>query len=114
VRFRLKQHCFVFDSNIHVADNAGRRRSNRTSVGIFRDRQSWSELRRSGTYTDRIAQCGFGGTDCGRTDHAHDHVSVRRFVSHDKPVPVPWQHRRSVEHDERLLKTPFIRELDQP
>jgi hypothetical protein len=42
VRLRLKQHCCIVESNVNVADSAGRRRSNRNSVGILRDRQSWS------------------------------------------------------------------------
>jgi hypothetical protein len=37
MRLRLKQHCFIVDSNVNVAHNAGWRRSNRNSVGIYRD-----------------------------------------------------------------------------
>jgi len=41
VRLRLKQHCFIVVSNVNVAHPAGRQRSNRSSVGILRDWQSW-------------------------------------------------------------------------
>ena len=103
VRFRLEQHCFIVDANLNVAHNAGRRRSNRTSVGIYRDRQSWGQLRSSRTYDDRIARCGYRGTDSVGTDHADGCISVRCFVSYDKPFPVPnWRHRRHI--DGRLLK----------
>jgi hypothetical protein len=39
VRLRLKQHCFIVDSNVNVnvAHHAGRRRSNRNSVGFYGD-----------------------------------------------------------------------------
>jgi hypothetical protein len=40
VRFRLK-YCFIVDPNVNVAHNAGRRRSNRDSVGFYGDQQSW-------------------------------------------------------------------------
>jgi len=40
VRLRFKQHCFIVDPNVNVAHNAGRRRANRNSAGIFRDWQS--------------------------------------------------------------------------
>ena len=35
VRFRIEQHCFVVDPNVDVAHNAGRRRADGTSVGIY-------------------------------------------------------------------------------
>src|SRR5882762_11417906 len=42
VRLRLKQYCFIVDSNnVNVTHNAGWRRSNRNSDGIYRDWQSW-------------------------------------------------------------------------
>jgi hypothetical protein len=39
VRLRLKQHCFIVDSNgnVDVAHHAGRRRPNRNSVGFYGD-----------------------------------------------------------------------------
>lgn len=114
VRFRIEQHRFIVGTKSNVTDNAGRRCSYRASVGIYRDRQPWGQLRSSGSNTERIAECWFRRADCGRTDRPHDYVSVRWFVSHGKPGPVPkWRHWWSIEHYERLLKTPFIRELDQ-
>ncbi len=41
VRLRLKQYRFIVDSNVNVAHNTRWRRSNRTSVGIYRDWQPW-------------------------------------------------------------------------
>jgi hypothetical protein len=109
VRFRLEQHCFIVDANIHGADSAGRRRSNRTSVGIYRDRQSWGQLRGSRADDDLVA---YGGRDSVGTDHTDGYVAVRRFVSCDKPFPVPKRRHRRLS-DGRLLKSPFNRELDQ-
>ncbi len=97
VRFRLEQHCFIVSAN--VAYNAGRRCSNRNSVGIYRDRQSWGQLRSSGTNGECLANCG-----CGRagTSDAPHCLSAHCFTYIDKPFPVPDQ--RDVEHHERLLK----------
>ncbi len=86
VRLRLKQCCFIVDSNVNVAHNAGRRRSNRNSVGIFRNWQSRGEFRSSGTDDKRIADCGYGTV--GAND-AHCHVSAHRFISHDNHR---WKH----------------------
>jgi hypothetical protein len=102
VRLRLKQHCFVFDSNIHVAHNAGRKRPNRNSVGIYRNRQPRGQLRGSRANTERIAQCGIRGTDCGRTDHTHGYGAGRCFIYDDKHVRVP--EHRAYERYRRLLK----------
>jgi hypothetical protein len=41
VRLRLKQHGFIVEPNVNVADNVERRRSIRNPVGILRDWQSW-------------------------------------------------------------------------
>jgi hypothetical protein len=41
VRLRLKQHCCIVVSNVNVAHNVGRPRSNRNPAGILRDWQSW-------------------------------------------------------------------------
>jgi hypothetical protein len=41
VRLRLKQHCCIVVSNVDVAHNVGRTRSNRNPAGILRDWQSW-------------------------------------------------------------------------
>jgi hypothetical protein len=68
VRFRLERHCFIVGANLNDVDNAGRRCSNRNSVGIYRDRQSWGQLRSSGTNDQRIAHCGCGGDS---TNDAH-------------------------------------------
>jgi hypothetical protein len=106
VRFRLKQHRFIVDANVDVAHNPGRRCSNGNSLGLYRDWQSWAQLRSSRTNDDRIAHCGYRGTDSVGTDHADGCVSVRCFVSYDKPFPVPnWRHRRHI--DGRLLKITF-------
>ena len=83
VRLRLKQHCFVFDANIDVADGAGRRRSNRNSVGIYRDRQSWGQLRSSGTDAKSSSpSVGVRGADYGRTNPA---LSYRLPLVHLRP-----------------------------
>jgi hypothetical protein len=103
VRFRFEQHCFIVNAN--VAHNSGRRCSNRNSVGIHRDRQSWGQLRGGRTDNDRIAHCGYRGTHSVGTNHADDCISLRGFVFYDKPIPVPnWRHRRNVKHCGRLLK----------
>jgi hypothetical protein len=107
VRFRLEQRCFIVDANVNVTHDAGRRCSNGTPIGIYRDRQSWGQLRCSRTNNDRIAHCGYRGSD---TDDAHHHLYARCFIHDDKPIPVP-RRRRDVK---RLLKQPFNRELDQP
>jgi hypothetical protein len=41
VRLRLKQHCFIVVSNVDIAHNVERPRSNRSPVGILPDWQSW-------------------------------------------------------------------------
>jgi hypothetical protein len=38
VWFRLEQRCFIVDANVNGTHNAGRRRSDWTSFGIYRDR----------------------------------------------------------------------------
>jgi hypothetical protein len=102
VWFRLKQHCFIVDADVNLTHDPGRRRSNRNSVGIYRDWQSWGQLGGSCTNTERVAQCGFRRTDCGHTDHTHGYVSAHCFVCNDKHVPVP--EHRDLEHYGRLLK----------
>jgi len=110
VRFRLEQHGFIVNAN--VTHNSGRRSSNGNSVGIYRDRQSWGQLRGSGTNDKRIAPCV-----CGRvgTNDAQHYLSARCFVSDDKHFPVP-DHRTywNVERYGRLLKTTFLSKLDRP
>jgi len=107
VRIRLQQHCFIVSTNVNDAHNARRRRSNRHSVGIYRDRQSWGQLRSSGTNGERIAVCTYGGTGTSDTNR---YLSAYRFISiyADEPFSVP--DRRDVERCQRLLKPPFIRE----
>jgi hypothetical protein len=103
VRFRFEQHCFIVNANVHVAHSARRSRSNRTSIGIYRDRQPWCQLRGSRTNDDRIAHCGCRGTDSAIADDAGGWIAVRCFVSCDKSFPVPKRrHRRHI--DWRLLK----------
>jgi hypothetical protein len=112
VRFRLKQHRFIVDSDINGANGAGRRRPNRNSDGIYRDQQSGGQFRSSRTNNDRIAHGRHRGTDSIGTNHADGYTSARCFVYHDKPIPVPnWQHRRDDEHCGRLLNT-LNRELE--
>ena len=41
VRRRLKQRCFIVDSNVNVVQHAGWQRSKRNSVGFLPDWQSW-------------------------------------------------------------------------
>ena len=99
VRFRLEQHCFILNAN--VAHNSGRRCSNGNSVGIYRDRQSWRQLRSNRTHNERSAHCRYRWTDSVGTSHAGGCISVSCSVFYDKPVPVPNRRRRNVE---RLLK----------
>jgi hypothetical protein len=105
VRLRLKQHCFIVDSNVNVdvAHHAGGRCSNGTSVGIVRNRQSWGRLRSSRTNTDRIAHCGYRGAG---TNDAHHYLCAHCFIydddndDDDELISVPglwWK-------DDRLLK----------
>jgi hypothetical protein len=113
VRLRVEQRCGVFDTNINVADNAGWRGSNRTPLGIDRDRQPWSQLRGGCADTKRIADhrvCSTG------TNRARGYVSARGFDDSDKPIPVSDSGgRRHVEHDRRLLRSLLhLRELDRP
>jgi hypothetical protein len=107
VRLRLKQHCFIVDSNVNVdvAHHAGRRCSNGTSVGIIRDRQSWGRLRSSRTNNDRIAHCGYRRG--AGTNDAHHYLCAHCFIdvdvdddNDDKPISVPGLWRK----DDRLLK----------
>jgi hypothetical protein len=102
VRFRLEQHCFIVGAN--GAHNPGRRRSNRNSLGIYRDRQSWGQLRGSRTDDKRAAHCGHGGT---AANDAHHHLSAHRFICDDKQFPMP-NHRAygDAEHSGWLLKQP--------
>ena len=115
VRLRLKQHCLFIDSYVNVADDAGWRRSNRNSVGIYRDRQSWGQLRGSGTDDERIAHCGQRGA--GAND-AHCYISAHCFIAHDKHYAGPdhrhhWDHR-NVHHSGRLVKQLFIYKRERP
>jgi hypothetical protein len=76
VRLRLKQHCFIVHANIvhanlNVANRARRRRSNRNSVGIFRDWQSWRQFHTAGTGARCIAHRGHRGAECGGANDAH-------------------------------------------
>ena len=59
----------------------------------------------SGTDDDRIARCGYRGTECVGTNHPHDYISVHRFIHDGKPIPVS-EHRPplDVEYSGRLLK----------
>jgi hypothetical protein len=84
VRRRVKQHGLVLYSDINAHD-AGWRRSYRHSVGIYRNRQSWGQRRHARPDGDRIAH---GGTESGRTRHAHRDLSIRCPVNDDKLVLV--------------------------
>jgi hypothetical protein len=57
VRLRLRQHGFIVDANVNGANNPGWRCSHGNSDGIYRDRQSWSQLRRGGTNDYRGPHC---------------------------------------------------------
>jgi len=107
VRLRLEQHCFIVGANVDDAHNVGRRRSNGNSLGVYRDRQSWSQLRSRGTNGERSAVCTYGGT--GTND-----LSGCRFIFiyPDEPLPVP--DRRNDERRKRLLKPSFTREPSSP
>jgi hypothetical protein len=112
VRLRVEQHRGVFDTNINVADNAGWRGSNRTPLGIDRDRQPWSQLRGGCSNTKRIADYRVCSTGANR---ARGYVSAHGFDDTDKPVPVSDSGGRLVEHDRRLLRSLLpLRELDRP
>jgi hypothetical protein len=86
VRFRLEQHCFIVGANVDVARNAGQRCSNGDSVGIYRNRQSWGQLRSSGTDDKRIAHCG--DSTVGAND-ANRYISACCFICDNKHC---WQH----------------------
>jgi hypothetical protein len=110
VRRRLGQHGFIVDAN--VARKPGRGRSNRNSAGIYRDRQSWSQFRSSGTDGERIASCVYGRA--GANDAQH-YLSAHGIHDDDKHHPVP-DHRADgdLKRYRRLLKQPCICELDRP
>jgi hypothetical protein len=106
VRLRLKQCCVIVDSNINVAHNAGRRRSNRNSVGFYRDQQSRGQLRRRGPDDERIALCGC--SNVGADD-------AQRFISRDKHrAGSDHRDHRNVDHSRRLMKKFFVCEREQP
>ena len=83
MRLRLGQHCFIVDANVHVTHHAGWRRSNRSSVGVYRDRQSRGQFRSSGTDDDRIALCEHSGIEFGTND-AHRFLSIHAFLDDDR------------------------------
>lgn len=84
VRRRLKQHGFVLYPDIN-ANNGRRRRSYWHSVGVYRNRQSWGLHRSTRPDGERIAH---GGTESGRTRHAHRDLSIHCPVNDDKLVLV--------------------------
>jgi hypothetical protein len=85
VRRRLKQRRFVVHSDVNIAHDAGWRRSYWHSVGVYRNRQSWGQHRSTRPYGERIAH---GGTESGRTRHAHRDLSIHCPVNDDKLVLV--------------------------
>jgi hypothetical protein len=89
VRCGLEQHCFIVGANVDVAHNGRWRCPNGNSVGIHRDRKSWSEFRRSGANDQRIAH---------------------RFIRDDGHFSVPNERaERDAEHYGQLLNN-FNRE----
>jgi hypothetical protein len=102
VRLRFGQHGFIVDAN--VAHYSGRGCSNGNSAGIYRDRQSWSELRSSGTNDKRIAPCVYGRAGA---DDTQPYLSAYGFIHDDKHYPVP-DHRAygDLKRYRRLLKQP--------
>jgi multidrug efflux system membrane fusion protein len=107
VRFRLKQRYRVVNANdLH---NAGRRSSDRNSVGIFRDRQPWGQLGCSGTDDDRSGPSDFGASSADHADsfisaHGDNHNAVSDHRNY-RDYWNRWNHRNV----DRLL-TIFISE----
>jgi hypothetical protein len=102
VWFRLEQRCLIVDANVNVTHNTGRRRSDRTSVGIDRDRQSWGQLPGSGTDAERISLCEYRGAKCVGTKHTRGYIPTRCFIYDDERLPVP--NHRTHRNVGRLLK----------
>jgi hypothetical protein len=101
VRLRLGQHGFIVDAN--VAHNRGRGCANGNSAGIYRDRQSWSELRSSGTDGKRVAPSVYGRAGANDPQHC---LSAHGFIhDDDKHHPVS-DHRAhgDLKRYRRLLK----------
>jgi len=98
VRFRHEQYCFIVDANVNVTHNAGRRRSDRTSVGIYRDRQSWGQLPGSGTDAERIPLCEYRVG----TKPTHGYIPTRCFIYDNERLPLP--NHRTRRNVGRLLK----------
>jgi hypothetical protein len=98
VWFRLEQHCLIVDANVNVTHNAGRRRSDWTSVGIYRDRQSWGQFPGSGTDAERIPLCEYRVG----TKPTHGYIPTRCFIYDDERLPVP--NHRTHRNVGRLLK----------
>jgi hypothetical protein len=109
VRLGLQQHYVFFDANLDIPGNARRRGSNRTSVGIHRDQQSWHQLRGGGPYPQRTADCGTRSDGANHTDR---YISVRCFIPNDEPLSMPNDGAHRIERY-RLLKQFFVRELDR-
>jgi hypothetical protein len=110
VRLRLGQHGFIVDANF--AHNSGRGCSSGNSAGIYRDRQSWSELRSGGTDDKRIAPCVYGRA---RTNDPERCLSAHGFIGDDKHYPVP-HHRADgdLKRYRRLLKQPSSVSWNRP
>jgi hypothetical protein len=102
VRLRLGQHGFIVNANF--AHNSGRGCSSGNSAGIYRDRQSWSELRSGGTDDKRIAPCVYGRAGANDPER---YLSAHGFIGDDKHYPVP-NHRADGDFKRyrRLLKLP--------
>jgi hypothetical protein len=107
VRLRLRQHYGIIDAELNIAHDAGRRRSNRTSIGLLRDWQPWGQLGCSGTDDDGGGSSDSGASSADNTDsfisaHGdnHDAVSDRR-------------NHRNYRNIDRLLNT-FISEQEWP
>ena len=61
VRLRLKQRCCLVESNLNLVNHGHRQHSNRRSLGVLRDRQSWGQSPIGGTDDKRIADSGWRG-----------------------------------------------------
>jgi hypothetical protein len=104
VRLRLYQHGFVVDSNLNGAHRGWRCRSNRNSVGIYRDRHSWGELWRSDTHNDRSARWEYRRVNHVATNHSDGYVSANCFIHDGKLIRVPeYRPPFDVEYSGRLL-----------
>src|SRR6202158_1198361 len=97
VRLRLNQHCFILDSYVDVAHNAGRRRSHRNSVGFDGNRQSRGQLRTGGTDDRRIAHCGNRGTEFVAANGAHCFTCNLKHCD----VYGHWRHRQRWDRERR-------------